>query len=270
MTLDSYAAPIQPAGLSQPPLEEELLTATLWPEVDKLYGHGYEIVTVASNKQGTLIATSSKASKADHATIRIWSTETRKEVCDPLHFHTLTVTGISFSNNGKYLLTAGRDRSWAFWDVETKKLKSSAPKAHARIIWKCQFTPDDRYFATASRDKHIKLWDTETFQLVSTLTYESSVTAIDIIVLNSNYLFAVGFESGMISACFVDFDGNLIQKRFVDENESHALTVKSVAWRPLGKWCNGMDAETPLMLSSCSEDASIRIWSLLDFLIKEK
>jgi elongator complex protein 2 len=37
IALDSYAAPIQPVGHTQPPLEEELLTSTLWPEIDKLY-----------------------------------------------------------------------------------------------------------------------------------------------------------------------------------------------------------------------------------------
>jgi elongator complex protein 2 len=35
---DSYAAaPISSSGLTRPPLEEELLSTTLWPELDKLY-----------------------------------------------------------------------------------------------------------------------------------------------------------------------------------------------------------------------------------------
>ena len=45
---------------SAPPTEEDLLQNTLWPEGQKLYGHGYEIFTLAAHPDGTLLATACK------------------------------------------------------------------------------------------------------------------------------------------------------------------------------------------------------------------
>lgn len=59
-------------GISEPPTEENLLQNTLWPEVQKLYGHGYEIFALAARHDGTLLASACKATTPEHAAIIIW------------------------------------------------------------------------------------------------------------------------------------------------------------------------------------------------------
>jgi elongator complex protein 2 len=53
----------------QPPPEESLFQNTLWPELQKLYGHGYEIFCLASDKKGKVIASACKAAKTEHAQV---------------------------------------------------------------------------------------------------------------------------------------------------------------------------------------------------------
>ena len=50
-----------------PPPEESLIQNTLWPELQKLYGHGNEIFAVCSNPDGSLIASACTAKKAEQA-----------------------------------------------------------------------------------------------------------------------------------------------------------------------------------------------------------
>ena len=45
----------------EPPVEEVLMSRTLWPESQKLYGHAMEIFTVTSSHKGDCAASSCKA-----------------------------------------------------------------------------------------------------------------------------------------------------------------------------------------------------------------
>lgn len=60
----------------RPPLEEELIQHTLWPELQKLYGHGYEVFAMAATSDGAFLATACKSTSAEHAAIILWNAQT--------------------------------------------------------------------------------------------------------------------------------------------------------------------------------------------------
>lgn len=58
--------------IKYPPVEEILMSRTLWPESQKLYGHAFEIFCMASSHKGDCAASACKAKHEKYADIIIW------------------------------------------------------------------------------------------------------------------------------------------------------------------------------------------------------
>lgn len=269
-------AGISIAGIDEPPTEDLLARHTLWPEHDKLYGHGYEISESAYSRG--LLATACKASSIDHATIRVYDTGSEfREVLPPLKAHSLTVTRLAWSQTGQFLLSVGRDRQWTIFERAGtgKQLKSlqEMPKAHSRMILDAAWCPAQNQqsllFCTAGRDKTVKFWvhlqNTTQFELAKTVETKAAVTAIDC-VCNSNeseLVVAIGEEDGSISIHWY----NLIEQddRFLTEKRVVVLpadvcaskSITRMAWRPQGHFHAGDGADRQLAVASA--DGSLRI-----------
>lgn len=212
-----------------PPFEESLSRHTLWPEIEKLYGHGYEISCLAASHDGKLIASACKASSLNHAVIRIFETERWTELRPPLAVHTLTATRLRFSADDRFLLSVGRDRQWAVFEWhETEKegemsyaLTQAEPKGHTRMILDGAWAPiadgvEGRVFATAGRDKNVKVWasnEEAKFGLCATIADEHPVTAIDFLSRrgqSGHSLLASGNDAGKIRIHTLKVDGNTV------------------------------------------------------------
>ncbi|KAL8787982.1 MAG: hypothetical protein Q9195_007526 [Heterodermia aff. obscurata] len=215
-----------------PPLEDQLARHTLWPEREKLYGHGYEISAVATSHDGAIIATACRASSIDHAVIRLYETKEWREVKPALTSHSLTVTCLRFSEDDKYLLSVGRDRKWSLFerdasDPEKFSLACSNAKGHTRMILSASWAPGDaRVFATAGRDKVVKIWRVlENGQglepkCLTTMTYPVAVTAVDFAprMVRDGLVIAVGTEDGEVSVSILSLpDMGLRSSQKIDD-----------------------------------------------------
>jgi elongator complex protein 2 len=213
--------------LDHPPLEDHLSKHTLWPEIEKLYGHGYEISALAASHDGSFVATACRASSLEHAVIRLFETAEWREVKPPLTAHSLTVTRLRFSAGDQYLLSVGRDRQWTVFERggETEGvygLVEVNAKAHSRMILDAAWAPGEaRSFATAGRDKLVKLWgqgkDEGGFVCKGTIQEEFPVTAVDFIdaalVGGSAYL-AVGTEVGRLTVFRINLNDLVVIEKF--------------------------------------------------------
>lgn len=255
--------------LTTPPLEDQLQRHTLWPEIEKIYGHGYEMVTLAATHDGELLVSACKANSKDHAVIRTTDISNFQEGSQPLSFHTLTITRLRFSHDDKLLLSVSRDRSWSVWKRigATELTQVASSKGHTRIIWDgcwlqpTETTKDYYYFATASRDKSVKIWRASSSNLsewacVLTILESSPVTAIDIILLDEStrtYALAVGLDTGdlIIHKIQVNTEVTEVEKKPIEDKITPTARVNRVAW-----------TEKSTRLAVSSEDHSVRVYSL--------
>ncbi|XP_040840839.1 elongator complex protein 2 isoform X3 [Ochotona curzoniae] len=280
----------QPSLLTEPPTEDHLLQNTLWPEVQKLYGHGYEIFSVACNNAKTLLASACKAAKKEHAAIILWNTSSWKQVQN-LVFHSLTVTQMAFSPNDQFLLAVSRDRTWSLWkrqDIISTEFEpvfslfaftNKITSVHSRIIWSCDWSPDSKYFFTGSRDKKVVVWgecdssddgiEHPIGPCSSVLDVGGSVTAVSVCpVLNPSqrYVVAVGLERGKIylytwkKTNQVPEVNDWICCVETSQSQNHTLAIKKLCWKNCSESCEQNEDDTEwLYFASCGEDHTVKI-----------
>jgi elongator complex protein 2 len=259
---------------NHPPLEDQLSRYTLWPEHEKLYGHGYEISAVAVSHDRKLIATACKASSIDHAVIRLYDTSDWHEIKPSLTAHSLTITDLSFSADDRYLLSVGRDRQWAIFqrsdsDLTTFANLTSNPKGHSRMILGAAWAPatTEPVFATAGRDKSVKIWQKteETFVSKTTVPLTSAVSAIAFlpITYKGSFIIAAGEDSGVISIHRIaadTFEATHIVT--IDKKIAPSKTITQLSWRPVLAESESDRFE----LAVASEDTSTRIYAISSML----
>ncbi|KZV75438.1 WD40 repeat-like protein [Peniophora sp. CONT] len=262
----SQVVPVSQDNLTRRPFEGELASATLWPETEKIFGHGYESISLACSSSRALIATACKATTAQHAVVRVYdASSTFKPVGRPLEGHSLTVTRITFSPDDTRVLSVSRDRTWHLSERQEDGgyVPVAADKSHTRIIWDCAWAPEGDTFATASRDKTVRVWrskddGSKKWSSIATLKLDEAATAVAFAPgEKERRVLAVGLETGEILLYASPMADVTEWKKLltIPRGVAHIDHINQLAWRPLG---NSGENEGKL-LASCSDDGTLRV-----------
>ncbi len=89
--------------------------------------------------------------------MRLWDARSGVLLVDPLQ-HEQSVTHVTFSPDGEWLVTASLDGTARLWDARSGKSLGD-PLQHEQSVTHVAFSPDGERLATASLDGTARLWD---------------------------------------------------------------------------------------------------------------
>ncbi|EDQ91010.1 uncharacterized protein MONBRDRAFT_15420, partial [Monosiga brevicollis MX1] len=136
-----------------------------------LKGHRGEILCVASDQQGDLVATGS----LDH-TVRLWDFATGDEL-HTLAGHTAEVVCVQFSADGVRLLSGSFDHTVILWNVATGRPVKTL-LMHREAISRAELSFDGAWILSGSVDRTAILWNTDTGEPTGTCKMPSEVMSV--------------------------------------------------------------------------------------------
>ena len=101
-------------------------------------------------------------------TIRVFSLENRSFKYALTH-HTNSLFSITYSPDGLFLMSGGRDAHLRQWSVADNYALVQDIISHMYTVNHILFRADGKYFATCSKDKSIRIWDAASLKPLTTI-----------------------------------------------------------------------------------------------------
>ncbi len=99
--------------------------------------------------------------------IKIWNAKSLKKIAT-LNGHTDRVTSVSYSPDGKNIISSSWDGTIKIWDVKNFK-EITTLKGHKDYVLAATYTSHGKNIISISDDDTIKIWDTRNFKNIATL-----------------------------------------------------------------------------------------------------
>ena len=159
-------------------------------------------------------------------------------------YHTRIVFSATFSPDGKYIVSASRDKTVRIWDAMTGKQVGEPLVGHTEAVRFATFSPDSKYIVSASWDKTVRIWDVKTGkQIGGPLEGHTGEVNSTTFSPDSQYIVSASWDKTV--RIWDVKTGKQIGGPLV----GHTEAVNSATFSPDGKY-----------IVSASDDKTVRIW----------
>ncbi|NEO98395.1 MAG: hypothetical protein F6K58_06910 [Symploca sp. SIO2E9] len=196
-----------------------------------------------------IIASASNDENNKDYVIKIWNLEGKE--LETIKGHTSWITSLSFSPDGKKIISASNDNTVQVTNLESAKIQTL--KGHSNQVTSVSFSPDGHTIASASGDTTVKLWNLENkqpgtlkAQIVKGNSGNDLVTTVSFNPKKKRFV-SVNKENTVTV-----WETNGSKLKAFDTQEDHATIINSVSFSP--------DGET---IAIASEDTSMQPGKIL-------
>ena len=200
--------------------------------------HGGVVRTVAYSPVNSSVI----ASAGDNGTIKLW--DLQNDTVTTFRGHTHPVNALTFSPNGRWLVSGSDDYTFKVWDVlqriEIRSFQHISARGRSQIK-AVAFSPNGRQLATAGVD--VKLWDTRSWSEIATLEHNTWVFALAF--SPDRQLLATGDNSGRVNVW------DLQRQQIVTQLPVDSKFVSAVQFSPNSR-----------ILAGAGYDGKIKSWKV--------
>ncbi|MDZ8187551.1 MAG: caspase family protein [Nostoc sp. ChiSLP02] len=166
-----------------------------------------------------------------------------------LEGHSAEVSSVSFSPDGKTIVSASNDKTAIIWGHDGTKLRTLT--GHTGTVRSVSFSPDGQTIATASFDRTVKLWRTKDGSLIRTLNGHTA-EVLSLSWSTNGETIATGSADGTAKIWKVS-DGHLLRTF-----SGYRDFVNCVSFSPDGE-----------ILAIASADKTVKLWSVSDGALRQ-